>query len=120
KIFSENAFDAVMHFVVVAYVGENFLILNVTSLKEEAVVMKKYGASNPVSFAGPIESDTYRASLDGTRLFDFLILNVTSLKEEAVVMKKYGASNPVSFAGPIESDTYRNTLIEHLLMELGC
>ncbi|GKA23248.1 hypothetical protein Tco_0709210 [Tanacetum coccineum] len=38
-----------MHFVVVAYVGENFLILDVTPLKEEAVMKKKYGAANRVS-----------------------------------------------------------------------
>nr|GEW78147.1 nuclear poly(A) polymerase 4-like isoform X2 [Tanacetum cinerariifolium]GEW78265.1 nuclear poly(A) polymerase 4-like isoform X2 [Tanacetum cinerariifolium] len=37
-----------------------FLILDVTPLKEEAVLKKKYGATNPVSFAGP---PIYRNSL---------------------------------------------------------
>ncbi|GJU81387.1 hypothetical protein Tco_1283752 [Tanacetum coccineum] len=68
-------------------------------------------APRPIGLFFPI------ASVGGD---DFLILDVTPLKDEAVVMKKYGASNSVSFAGPIESDTYRNTLIDHLLMELGC
>ncbi|GKD10663.1 hypothetical protein Tco_1190348, partial [Tanacetum coccineum] len=40
-----------------------FIILEVTPLKEEAVVMKKYGATNRVSFAGPTESEIYRNSL---------------------------------------------------------
>ncbi|GJV58674.1 hypothetical protein Tco_1464774 [Tanacetum coccineum] len=43
--------------------SRDFLILDVTPLKEEAVVKKKYGAANRVSFAGLTEYDIYRNSL---------------------------------------------------------
>ncbi|GJZ27362.1 hypothetical protein Tco_0571615 [Tanacetum coccineum] len=49
--------------IIVFYYNVDFLILDVTPLKEEAVVMKKYGATNRVSFAGPTESEIYRNSL---------------------------------------------------------
>ncbi|GJT57466.1 hypothetical protein Tco_0992520 [Tanacetum coccineum] len=41
----------------------DFLILDVTPLKEEAVMKKKYGEANRVSFVRPTESNIYRNSL---------------------------------------------------------